>query len=293
MTSGFRLNRDVADRLRQLADLLEPQDDNPYRVAAYRRAADTLALLDQDLRELVQERGIRGLLELPGIGEAIAGAIYEMLQTGRWSHLERLRGEQDPVQLFQSVPGLGPELARRIHETLEVDSLEALETAAYDGRLETVPGVGERRAAAVRAGLSSLLDVTRARRLRPVEDPGVAVLLDVDREYREKAAAGRLPTITPKRFNPQGASWLPVLHTRRGRWTFTALYSNTARAHQLGRTHDWVVMYFHDRRQRSGQFTVVTQADGPLVGQRVVRGREAECRAFQSAHAEPRAQVSA
>jgi hypothetical protein len=110
--------------------------------------------------------------------------------------------------------------------------------------------------------------------------PSVAELLEVDRDYREKANAGTLPTIAPKRFNPSGAAWLPVLHATRDGWHFTALYSNTAQAHQLNRTHDWVVLYFYDHEHSEGQHTVVTETHGPLVGRRVVRGREAECRAY-------------
>ena len=69
-----------------------------------------------------------------------------------------------------------------------------------------------------------------------------------------------------------------MLHTQRASWHFTALYSNTARAHELGRTHDWVVVYFYDDHHREGQHTIVTETQGPLAGKRVVRGREAECR---------------
>jgi hypothetical protein len=105
-------------------------------------------------------------------------------------------------------------------------------------------------------------------------------VLDVDREYRVKAAAAKLPTIAPKRFNPQAKAWLPILHTRRGPWHFTALYSNTARAHELGKTHDWVVVYFYDGDHQERQCTVVTETRGPAAGARVVRGREAECEAI-------------
>jgi hypothetical protein len=105
------------------------------------------------------------------------------------------------------------------------------------------------------------------------------VLLDVDTEYLQRAAAGSLPTIAPRRFNPRSEAWLPIMHTTRDGWHFTALYSNTARAHELGRTHDWVVIYFYDDQHREGQQTVVTETRGPLEGRRVVRGREAECAA--------------
>jgi hypothetical protein len=135
--------------------------------------------------------------------------------------------------------------------------------------------VGPRRAAAIRASLAAMLG--RRPHPTPAAAPSVEVLLDVDREYRDKAAAGKLTLIAPRRFNPEGKAWLAVLHTRRGEWHFTALFSNTARAHELNRTRDWVVIYYYDGDHREGQCTVVTQARGPGAGQRVVRGREAEC----------------
>lgn len=111
----------------------------------------------------------------------------------------------------------------------------------------------------------------------PSLEPDVDTLLDVDREYREKAAAGTLRRIAPRRFNPLAEAWLPILHCQRGDWQFTALFSNTARAHALGKTADWVVLYFHSDHGPEGQRTVVTETTGPLQGQRVVRGREPEC----------------
>lgn len=282
MPQGTEENQCIAEQLREAADLLQAQGANPFRVNAYRRAAQTIARQERPVRELFEAQGRAGLDSLPGIGRGISGAIAEMLLTGTWSQLARLRGDAQPEQLFRAVPGIGPALARAIHETLQVDTLEALEAAAHDGRLLTVPGVGARRAAAIRAALSSMLGRRIARAARPASAaaPPVATILEIDREYREKAAAGKLPTIAPKRFNPKGEAWLPVLHARRGGWHFTALYSNTATAHRLGRTRDWVVIYFYDGEHAEGQHTVVTETRGPLAGRRVVRGREAECRAW-------------
>ena len=278
-------NARCADRLREAADLLEAQGANPFRVSAYRNAADTVRDLPEDVAALIDREGIAGLDALPGVGRGIASALLEMVRTGRWTQLERLRGSSDPVQLFTAVPGLGHRLAERIHDELHVDTLEGLELAAHDGRLETVPGVGPRRAAAIRSSLQSMLARGRLRRgtaasgtPEAAKGPPVETILDVDHEYRVKAEAGSLPTIAPKRFNPSGDAWLPVLHTMRGDWHFTALFSNTAQAHQLNRTRDWVVIYFYDDQHAEGQNTVVTETHGPLAGRRVVRGREAECR---------------
>lgn len=270
------LNTRVAMRLEEMADLLEQQDANRFRVNAYRRAAASLADLHRDVDEILDNEGREGLIALPDIGKGIATAIAEIVATGRWSQLERLRGSLDPAHLFQTVPGIGPELAQRIHDGLHIDSLEALEMAAHDGRLATVKGVGTRRLNALRASLASMLG--RTHRVTPIEGPGVRLVLEIDRTYQERTAAGLLPLIAPKRFNPEGKAWLPILHTDRDAWHFTAMYSNTARAHQLGRIDDWVVIYFYDHHHREGQYTVVTETRGPLIGKRVIRGRENECR---------------
>ena len=275
------LNTRIALKLEEMAELLEQQDANRFRINAYRRAAASLAGLQRGVDEILDTAGQAGLVALPDVGKGIAAAIAEILATGRWSQLERLRGGLDPARLFQTVPGIGPELARRIHDELHIDSLEALETAVHDGRLETLKGVGTRRLSALRASLASMLGRTRRPRGIPrMQGPGVDLVLEIDRNYRENAAAGRLPLIAPRRFNPEGKAWLPILHTDRNDWHFSAMYSNTARAHQLGRVSDWVVIYFYDHHHEEGQCTVVTETRGPLIGKRVIRGREQECRDY-------------
>jgi len=273
-----QLNERAAEIFRECAGILEHQAANPYRVNAYVRAANVLDALQDDVREILDEEGTDGLEKLPGIGKGLAAAIDEIARTGRLSQLDRLRGEASPETLFQTLPGVGSKLAADIHDTLHVDTLEGLETAAHDGSLLQVPGIGERRAAAIRASLAAMLGRGRARQRRHGPAPPVPLLLEIDAAYRQQAAAGELPKIAPKRFNPEGEAWLPILHAERQGWHFTALFSNTARAHELGRTDDWVVIYFYDDDHREGQCTVVTETHGPMAGERVVRGREAECR---------------
>lgn len=277
-------NQDVAQRLREVADLLQAQGANPFRVGAYRRAADEIERLPRDLREIFDADGVAGLDALPHVGRGIASAIAEMLVTGGWSQLERLRGTAEPERLFTTIPGVGPELAQRIHDALGVDTLEALEIACHDGRLAEVPGVGPRRAAAIRNSVTAMLNRSRRRRPGlahpPQAEPPAGLLLKVDADYRARAAAGTLETIAPRRFNPSGERWLPILHETADGWHFTALYSNTAHAHELGRVFDWVVIYFHHDSEPEQQRTVVTETRGPLRGERVVRGREPECDAW-------------
>jgi hypothetical protein len=268
-------NDEIAVRLDDVAKLLEEQGANQYRVQAWRGGAATVRNLGRPVRDVIREEGLDGLDRLPGIGSALARAVHELADTGRLSTLERLRGESDPVAVLASVPGIGHTFAERLRDRLGIESLEELELAAHDGRLALVAGMGTKRVAGVRDALA-----TRLRRRRPRAAPEtlpvVAELLDVDREYRERGAAGELPKIAPRRFNPLGEQWLPILHTTRGERHYTALFSNTATAHKLGRTHDWVVIYF-DGSDAERQHTVVTERRGPLAGRRVVRGRESEC----------------
>ncbi len=280
-------NEEIADTLDHVADLLELEEESAFRVRSYRNAAQTIRALDQPVTSLVQQNGERLLQDLPGIGERLAGSIEEIATTGRLGLAEKLESEVWPGKLFTEVPGIGPELARRIHDRLGISTLEELEMAAHDGRLEQVEGIGPERAEGVRIALSGMLTRSSRRRLHEAmrgeseqeEKPPLELLLEIDAEYRRKAEQGRLRKIAPKRFNPEGQVWLPLMTTKRQGWDFTVLFSNTALAHKSGKTHDWVVIYY-ERGGAQHQNTVVTAERGKLAGRRVVRGRERECRQY-------------
>jgi hypothetical protein len=284
-------NDQVAHRLDEVAALLEDQHANPFRVRAYREAARMIRGLDRSLHAIIETEGLEGVDHLPGIGTALARAIEQLVFKGSLGLLDRLRGASEPEQLLATVPGVGPELACRAHQQLGIETLEDLEQAAHDGRLQRVPGFGAKRVRGIRESLAGRL---RQRRLPTVpppsvdsDTPSVDELLDVDREYGEAVQADRLPRIAPRRFNPLRKAWLPVLHTHRNGRHYTALYSNTARAHELGTAQDWVVIY-RDDHDGHGQWTVVTARAGPLRGERVVRGREGECARYYQTRENPK-----
>ncbi len=281
-------NDDIADVLDRIADLLEAKDANPHRIRAYRDGAASVRNTEEEIADWVQGGEFDRLRELPGIGSGLTGVISTYVKTGRSDVLDRLQGEVSPPDLFMQVPGIGEELAHRLHEELHVNTLEDLERAAYDGRLAQVNGFGEKRVQAVRVGLAGMLSSTGQRINRWVETgeeangngrPKVGTLLEIDAEYREKARADELRKIAPKRFNPDKKAWLPIMNVERNDWVCTALYSNTAQAHKLGTTHDWVVIYY-ERDNRESQATVVTKLNSPMKGKRVVRGREVECQQY-------------
>lgn len=271
------LNAAVAGRLEEVARILEEHGANRFRVAAYRRAAARLRGLGRPIEELLRDQGLEGLERLPGIGPSLARSIRDLVTSGRLPMLERLRGESDPVELLRSVPGVGRVTAERLHHDLDIDTLEELESAAHDGRLERIAGFGAKRLAGVRDSLAQRLGRVRpGASVAATDAPSVAELLAVDAEYRTKAQAGQLRRIAPRRLNPTGEAWLPVLHATRGARHWTALFSNTPRAHRLGTTRDWVILYW-DGPGGEGQSTVITARHGPLAGRRIVRGREREC----------------
>jgi hypothetical protein len=281
------INRTVASRFEDTARALEDQQVNPFRVRAYWRAADVMRRLGQPVDRILVRNGVEGLDRIPGIGRGLAGAIRDFVLTGRMPVQERLERAREPLHELETVPGLGRILVRRLQEDLGIETLEALEAAAYDGRLAALPGIGQKRLMGIRQALAGRFARDgRSRIVDAEEEPPVAELLDVDREYRDLAASHKLPTIAPRRMNPEHRAWLPLLHTQRGARRYTALFSNTPRAHELGKTRDWVVLYYGEDGER-GQHTVVTETNGALRGRRVVRGRELECMTQYAAGSAP------
>lgn len=274
-------NARIAAAFERVATLLEEQSASPFRTRAWLEAAHTIRSYDRELTDVFRDHGRIGLEAIPHIGPRLAAVIIELIKTGSCGALARLEG--DPPRQLAAVPGLGHVLAERVYRGLGIETLEELEIAAHDGRLASVPGFGPRRIAAIRAVLATMLS-RRSVRSPPasVPRPPVELLLAIDRSYRDAAAAGTLHKITPRRFNPGHQAWLPVLHGERDGWSFTAMFSNTELAHRLGRTNDWVVIYFHKHHGPEGQATVVTEPRGRYRGWRVVRGRERECEELAS-----------
>jgi len=128
--------------LREYGELLRQQGAETFRAAAYQHAADVVERLDPPLGDVFAAGGREALMALPAVGRSIGAALAEMLTTGRWAQLERLRGTLAPEERFRTIPGIGPQLAKRIAKQLHVDTLEALEAAAHDGRLAEMKGIG-------------------------------------------------------------------------------------------------------------------------------------------------------
>ena len=205
------LHVDIARRLEDVVQLLKEQGANPYRVRAYHRAATTRRWLGRPVTEMLQQEGVEGLRKLPGLGESLTRTIHDLVVTGRRPRLDRLRGEMDPVSRFASVPGIGTVLAEYRPCDLGMAMLEELASAAHDGRLAEIAGVGEEKLAGIIDSLATRLGRVRVPVWLPATDaPTVEERLDVDRESGEQVALGTRRRITPRRFNPSGEVWRPV-----------------------------------------------------------------------------------
>lgn len=136
-------NADIAGIFEEIADLLEIQGANPFRIRAYRNAARILGELPQEASRLL-EKG-EDLTRLPGIGDDLAAKIKEIVSTGHCSLLDRLHTELPPaITDLLKIPGLGPKRVKALYHDLDVQTLEQLHRAARDGRIRALPGFGEK-----------------------------------------------------------------------------------------------------------------------------------------------------
>ena len=208
-------NRFVADKLYEMARLLDQQKASLFRVRAYRDAANNLRGLPHPVRPDDQRGGKRGPDDLPALGQSIAATI-NLIRPRRVESLRR---------------SLADMLARRRPRQAPTDR----------------------------------------------QQPSVADILAVDRICRSNV--DRRPNIKPRRFNPGEDAVLPILHTEKNGWQFTALFSSSPTADRFAQTRDWVLICFERADQPERQVTVVTEHGGRLDGKRVIRGQENACAA--------------
>lgn len=174
--------------------------------------------------------------------------------------------KENGAPALKGIPGVGERLAGLIEEFVKSGEVELLESLRKEVKPEALEKVKE------------------AKKDHPHSSAGgplipVSLVLEIDAEYREKAAARKLKLIAPKLLNPEKKAWLPILAVSSKGWKFTVMFSNTATAHKLGKTGDWVVVYYESGKGEN-QCTVVSEQRGPMKGKRVIRGREAECKKF-------------
>ncbi|UYN91860.1 MAG: DNA polymerase/3'-5' exonuclease PolX [Anaerolineales bacterium] len=150
-------NKELADTFLLIANLLEIKGEVVYKTLAYRKASENLTNLGRDVTTLWEEGGQKALLEIPGVGKAIAEKIDELLSTGEMSFLEKLKKEvpQELATLLR-IPDLGPKKIAMFYKELGITSIDQLKAAAQEGKLQNLPGMGAKSEAKILTSIEAL-----------------------------------------------------------------------------------------------------------------------------------------
>ena len=168
-------NADIADIFDEIADFLEIDGENPFRIRAYRNAARSVRGLGTELKDMVAQK--EDLTVLPGIGKDLAAKIVEILQTGSAQALKKLQDKiPAEVRRVLKIPNLGPKRVRVLYHDLAIRSLDQLLQAARDGRIRTLPGFGEKTETHIMQAVEAQADKQTRFKIAAV-NPHVASLL--------------------------------------------------------------------------------------------------------------------
>jgi len=147
-------NHEVAETLNRIGDLLDIKGESVHKVLAYRRAAESIEEMGEDINDCQCEGR---LTDIPGVGKALSAKLDELLTTGHLDYLEKLQEEVPPRLLdLLAVPGVGTKTVRLLWEQLGITTLSEVEEAARAGQLRSLPGLGERSEARILDGIEAV-----------------------------------------------------------------------------------------------------------------------------------------
>ena len=153
-------NADIAAVFEEIADLLEIQGENPFRIRAYRNAARQMEAMGVPAADMVA--GGEDLTELPGIGDDLAAKIEEIVKTGKCKALEKLRAKLPPtITTLLKLPGLGPKRVKVLYDKLDIKTIAQLRAAVRAGKIHDLPGFGEKTEATIREALEQHAEAAR------------------------------------------------------------------------------------------------------------------------------------
>jgi DNA polymerase (family 10) len=151
-------NAEVARVLQQIADMLEFKNENPFKLRSYQMAAETIGSMGTPIAEIATV-GAGELQKLPGVGKTISAQILEIVQTGKSAYFEELTQDVPATVLdLRRVSGVGLKTAQLLYRDLGVKSLEELRALAAEGRLKSIPGLGEKTITRITKSLGRLLE---------------------------------------------------------------------------------------------------------------------------------------
>ena len=168
-------NREIAEMFFEMADVLEMQGID-WKPNAYRKAARAIETLSEPIERVYVKSGIRGLKEIPGVGESLAEKIEEFLNTGKMKEFNQIVSKiPKGVEQMMHVPGLGPKKVMKLYKKLKITSLAKLEAAAKSGKLRKIAGFGEKSEQNILRGLGILIRCPLHRIF--VRQPGKTLML--------------------------------------------------------------------------------------------------------------------
>jgi DNA polymerase (family X) len=185
-------NQELADIFDHIADILDIQGENPFKIRAYKKAAQTLENLTTQITSIEE---LEKIGKLPGIGEAITKKIKELLQTGKLNYYEELKkSEYAPLVEFLKIPGIGPKHAKLIYDELKIKTIPELEKAAQDGKLRTLSGLGEKTEENILKGVSQVKKFRERFPLAYIYPKALAMVdeLKKNKDVKEITLAGSL-----------------------------------------------------------------------------------------------------
>jgi len=148
-------NEQIARRFNRMAALMEIRGEDQFRLRSYRMAAQVIETSPTEMRHIVTAQGVAGLLEIPGVGKALAGKIVDLVDRGTFDAWERLTAETPETVLdLLELPGVGPKTAAMLHQKFKIASLADLRKFVSGGGLETVDGIGPKSAERIKASLN-------------------------------------------------------------------------------------------------------------------------------------------
>jgi DNA polymerase (family X) len=148
-------NEQIARRFNRMASLMEIRDEDSFRVRSYRMAAEAIETWPTQMEQIVKSEGVSGLLEIPGVGKALAGKIVDLVERGTFDAWEKLTAETPETVLdLLELPGVGPKTAATLHRKFRIASLDDLRNFVAGGGLETVDGIGPKSAERIKSALA-------------------------------------------------------------------------------------------------------------------------------------------
>ena len=148
-------NEEIASRFNRMASLMEVRGEDTFRIRSYRMAAEAIETWPTPMQTIAAQDGLAGLLEIPGVGKALAGKIIELIDTGTFAAWEKLTAETPATVLdLLELPGIGPKTAATLHQKFRITSLDELRKFVAGGGLEMVDGIGPKSAARIKSALA-------------------------------------------------------------------------------------------------------------------------------------------